>query len=175
MSWKVLGNVFKLIGHSLENTEFLTEFRIIYSKVPFTLTTLQFMFQMAIPLFCVNLRNLRVTLHKKKTQSVKHGIFRGTFRVIFLNVLKLIAKCSKWSKYTPPCVFWHIFKLIGHNLENTESSVESSEEHSTEFFWKSEKWWRVYFDHLEQLGISFKTFKQIPRKIPCFPDYILLA
>ena len=37
----------------------------------------------------------------------------------------------------------------------------------------------VYFEHLEQFGISFKTFKNItrnvPREIPCFPDYVLLA
>ena len=33
----------------------------------------------------------------------------------------------------------------------------------------------VYFDHLEQFVISFKTFEKIPRKIPCFPDCVLLA
>ena len=44
----------------------------------------------------------------KMTQSGKHGTFRG----IFSKVSKLITNCSKWSKYTPPCVMdlWtHIY------------------------------------------------------------------
>ena len=65
MSWRIVGNVCKLIGHNLENTEFLTEFQIISSKVPFTLSTPQLLFQMAIALVCVNLRNIGATLYQK--------------------------------------------------------------------------------------------------------------
>ena len=65
VSWRIFGNVIKLIGHNLENIEFSTEFQIICSKVPFTLSTPQLMFQIAISLFCVNLRNIKASLHKK--------------------------------------------------------------------------------------------------------------
>ena len=37
----------------------------------------------------------------------------------------------------------------------------------------------VYFDHLEQFGISFKTFEKIPRNvprnIPCFQYCVILC
>ena len=65
MSRRIVGNVFKLLGHNLENKEFSTEFRIICSKVPFTLSTPQLLFQMAIALVCVNLRNIGATLYQK--------------------------------------------------------------------------------------------------------------
>ena len=101
MNWRIVGNVFKLIGHNLENTEFSTEFRINCTKVRFTLSTPHLMFQIAIALFCVNLRNIGATLYQSITQSGKHGIFGGTFRGIFSKVLKLISNCSELSKYSP--------------------------------------------------------------------------
>ena len=75
MSWRIFGNVFKLIGHNLENMEFLTEFRIICSKVPFTLST-QLMFQIAVALFRVNLRNIRKTIHPKwhNLEYMEHSV-----------------------------------------------------------------------------------------------------
>ena len=33
----------------------------------------------------------------------------------------------------------------------------------------------VYFDHLEQFGISFQTFEKIPRNAQCFPDCVILG
>ena len=33
----------------------------------------------------------------------------------------------------------------------------------------------VYFDHLKQFGISFKTFQKIPRNVSCFPDCFILG
>ena len=45
ISWRIVGNVIKLLWNNLENTEFLTEFHRICSKVPLTLSTLQLMFE----------------------------------------------------------------------------------------------------------------------------------
>ena len=53
------------LRNNLENTEFFTEFLIIFSNVPFTLCTPQLIFQMAVASFYMNLRNIRVTLYKK--------------------------------------------------------------------------------------------------------------
>ena len=100
MCRRIFGNVFKLTGHNLVNTEYPTEFQIICSKVPFAPFTPQLLFQIIIALFCVNLSNNGATLHQKMTQTGKHGIFRG----IFSKVLKLIPNYSKWLKYKPPCV-----------------------------------------------------------------------
>ena len=97
MSLGIFVNVIKLILHNLENTEFSTEFRVICSLIQLTLSTPHFGFQTAVALFCVNLRNLGVTLHKK-TQSGKHGIFRGTLRGIFLKVLKSDSKLFQMVK-----------------------------------------------------------------------------
>ena len=65
MSLRTVVNVIKLILHNLENTEFLTEFRIIYSLILLTRSTPQFGFQSAVALFCVNLRNIGVLLYLK--------------------------------------------------------------------------------------------------------------
>ena len=65
MSLRTFVNVIKLILHTLENTKFLTEFRIICSLIPLTLSTPQFGFQIAVALFCVNLRNIGATLYLK--------------------------------------------------------------------------------------------------------------
>ena len=83
MKGRIVGNVFKLIGHHLENTEHLTEIQIICSKVPFTLSTPQSLFQMAIALFCVNLSNNGASPHPKMTQSRKQEIFCRTFSEFF--------------------------------------------------------------------------------------------
>ena len=60
-AWTIV-NVINLISHNLENTEFLTEFRIICSFIPLTLFTPHFGIQIAVALFCVNLRNIGATL-----------------------------------------------------------------------------------------------------------------
>ena len=118
MCRRVFGNVFKLIGHNLESTEYSTEFRIICSKVPFTLSTPQSLLQMVIALFCVNLRNIRAMLHQKMTQSGKHGSFRGIF-----SSLNTDSKLFQMVKIYPSMcwkMFGNIFKLIGCNLEKVE-------------------------------------------------------
>ena len=65
--WRIFGYIVQLICHNLENTKFLTEFRIICSEVPITPSSPQLMFRMAIVLFSVNLRNIGATLQKNDT------------------------------------------------------------------------------------------------------------
>ena len=65
MSLGTFVNVIKLMLHNLENTEFLTEYHVICSLIPLTLSSPQFGFQSAVALFCVNLRNIRATLYLK--------------------------------------------------------------------------------------------------------------
>ena len=43
--------------------------------------------------FLCEFEELRSNASQKKTQSGKHGIFRGTFRGIILKVLKVIPNC----------------------------------------------------------------------------------
>ena len=33
----------------------------------------------------------------------------------------------------------------------------------------------MYFDHLEQFGIRFQAFKNIPQNVPCIPDCVILG
>ena len=68
-------NVIKLIWHNLENKEFLTEFRIICSWIPLTLSSPQFGFQSAVALFCVNLRDIGATLCLRlhKQENTEHS------------------------------------------------------------------------------------------------------
>ena len=102
MSLRTFVNVIKLIWHNLKNTEFLTEFRIICSLIPLTLSTVW------VPK-CSSIIQCQLEEHRSdafplKTQCGKLGIFRGTFRGIFSKVLKLILNGSELSKYSPPWV-----------------------------------------------------------------------
>ena len=90
MSLRNFWNGIKLTWRKLENIEFLTEFRRICSKVPLRHFTLDMMFQMAVALFCVNLRDVEATFQLKWHDLENTKIFRGTLSI----VLKLILNCS---------------------------------------------------------------------------------
>ena len=100
MSLRTFVNVIKLILHNLENTEFLTEFRIIRSLISLTPSTPQFGFQRAVALFYVNLRNIGATFTLNDT-IWKTRLFPRNIPRNFSKVLNLILNGSKWSKHTP--------------------------------------------------------------------------
>ena len=60
---------------------------------------------------------------------------------------------------------FHVFQIVSYEVNCI------SKNHPTH------RW--VYLDHLEQFGISLKTFETIPRnvpqKIPCFPECVLFS
>ena len=81
---------------SWKKTEFLTEFCTISSKVPLTLFTLDMMFQKAVALFCVNLRDVKATFqlrwhYLENTKNIQWN---------FVFSLKTDSKLFKWYKYT---------------------------------------------------------------------------
>ena len=88
MTWMIFGNVIRLIWHNLENMEYLTEFRRICSKVPLTISSLQSMFQMAIKLFCVNLRIIGAGLHFVEIKEYFAEFFNNSwewFQIVPIN------------------------------------------------------------------------------------------
>ena len=94
MSWRIVETVFKLIGHNLENTEFLTEFRIICSFCSFCTFYSTFDAPDGHTIILCEFEVPRSNASQKMTQSGKHGIYRR----------KLIPNCFIWSKYTPPSI-----------------------------------------------------------------------
>ena len=107
------------------------EFCTICSFIPLTLSTPQFAFQSAIALFCVNLRNIGAMLYLKS-----HNLENTGIPLYFLENPKTDYKLFQMVKIYPSMswgIFGNVFKLIRHNLENTESSAE----HSAEYFQKS--------------------------------------
>ena len=126
MSLRTFVNVVKVILQNLETTEFVTEFRIICSLIPLTLSTPQFGYQSAVALFCVNLRNIGATFTLNdtiwKTLNLPHNVPRNFFKSLetdskLLQMVKIYPSMS-WR------IFGNVIKLVGHNLENTEFLTE---------------------------------------------------
>ena len=67
ISWRIVGNVIKLIGHILENTESSADFCTICSIVLTIFPSLQSMFQMAGSIIInVNLKDIGATLNLRR-------------------------------------------------------------------------------------------------------------
>ena len=126
MSWKIFGNIFKLIGHNLANMECSADF--------------------------------------------------------FTKVLKLIPNCSKF--HTIFCGRLRVFQIGSHDLNYISKGPPTHRGvYLSYILFCVSKFSLIlvffYFEHLEQFGVSFKTFKKfprnVPRKIPRFPYCVILC
>ena len=94
MSCRMFGNLIELITQS-GNTEFLTEFCSIVSKLPLRFSTLKLIFKMAVALCCINLRNIQVLMDilgkfYRILSYIRLSRLCHISLITFLNILKLI-------------------------------------------------------------------------------------
>ena len=116
MKWKIFGNLINVVGHNLENTEFLTEFRVTCSKCVQLIPTSQKLLKMVRALFWISLRIIGATRHLKL-----HNLENTEHSAEFFKSPKNDSKPFQMVKLYPSMsqrIFGHIFKLKGHNLEN---------------------------------------------------------
>ena len=122
MNWRSFGNVFKLIGHDLENTEFLMEFLDNLLKS----SNYTFYSTVNVPdghtIILCEFEEL-----KSKASQKRHNLVNTEFSANFFESLKTDSKLFQMVKIYPS-ISWRIvgnvIKLIGHILENTESSAD---------------------------------------------------
>ena len=125
LTWRIFGNIIRLIWHNLENMESSAWF-----------------FQMFFNWF--------------RTDS-KWSKYTHLWVGWFLDML-LSWYCKIWRRF-------RIFQIVSYHLKYISKGPPS---HGG-----------VYFDHLEPLRMIFKTFENIPRNVPlkilCFPDCVILG
>ena len=130
----------------------------------------------SLSIILVKFEDHRSNASHKMTQYGKHRIFRG----IFFESLKTDSKFQMVRIYPSMCrrIFGNVFKLKGHNLENTESSAEYSVlsryfNSSWTVFPKTLRLTDGYILTIWNSLESVVNFWKILRNIPCFPDCVI--